>query len=160
MEEYIKVGKIVNTHGIKGEIRILSDFSLKDKVFLKGNNIYINKEKQEITGVRLHKNYIMITLKGIDNINEVLKYKGQDVYFIKSLLDSNILLEDLIGYQIVCDNKNYGEVRDIYKTKSGILLYIKYQKNYYIPYVEEFINKNNINIKTKQIPVERVLELL
>ena len=41
----LKIGKFVNTHGIKGEIRIKSDFSRKDLIFKKGNYIYINNKK-------------------------------------------------------------------------------------------------------------------
>ena len=44
---YINVGKIVNTHGIKGELRILSKFRHKDKVFIKGNTLYIGKKKEK-----------------------------------------------------------------------------------------------------------------
>ena len=43
--DYINIGKIVNTHGIKGELRILSDFKFKDRVFVTGFNFYIGKEK-------------------------------------------------------------------------------------------------------------------
>ena len=42
--DYIKIGKIVNTHGIKGEVRLLSKFPYKDKVFVKDMNIYIDKK--------------------------------------------------------------------------------------------------------------------
>ena len=47
MEEYIYIGKIVNTHGIKGEIRILSDFEKKDSVFVVGMPIYIGRKKEK-----------------------------------------------------------------------------------------------------------------
>ena len=47
--EYVYLGKITNTHGIKGEIRIISDFANKDIVFKKGFNIYIGKEKIQET---------------------------------------------------------------------------------------------------------------
>ena len=47
--EYIKVGKLVNTHGIKGEIRILSDFDKKSLVFKSGVNLYIGEHKEKVT---------------------------------------------------------------------------------------------------------------
>ena len=53
----IKIGKIVNTHGIKGEVRLLSKFPYKDKVFIKDMNIYIDKKyKEVISSYRKHKN--------------------------------------------------------------------------------------------------------
>ena len=82
MEQFVWIGKIVNTHGIKGEIRILSDFSQKEKVFQKNFPIYIGKkkEKEVITSYRHHKNFEMITMAGYTDINQVLKYKGLSVY--------------------------------------------------------------------------------
>ena len=80
--KYIYVGKIVNTHGIKGEVRILSDFKYNDKVFVKGFNIYIgkNKDNKIINSYRYHKIFDMITMVGINNIQDVLVYKGRDVF--------------------------------------------------------------------------------
>ena len=80
-DEFIYIGKIVNTHGIKGEIRILSDFKYKDRVFLSNRRIYIGEERIEeiIDTYRRHKIFDMITLKGYNNINQVLKYmKNRD----------------------------------------------------------------------------------
>ena len=44
----VYVGEIVNTHGIKGELRIISDFKYKDKVFFVGNKLYLGKRKQKV----------------------------------------------------------------------------------------------------------------
>ena len=65
----IVVGKYVNTHGIKGEIRIKSNFDYKDKVFQIGHKIIIDNEVYEINSYRVHKDYDMVTLIGIDDIN-------------------------------------------------------------------------------------------
>ena len=55
--KYVLIGKIVNTHGLKGEVRILSEFRYKDRVFVPGMKIYIGKDKQEeeIVSYRHHK---------------------------------------------------------------------------------------------------------
>ena len=59
--KYVYIGKIVNTHGIKGELRILSDFKYKDKVFKSNMLIYIGKDKieEKIVSYRKHKNFDM-----------------------------------------------------------------------------------------------------
>ena len=104
----IKIGKIVNTHGIKGELRLLSKFPYKDKVFINNMTIYIDKKDKEIINTyRKHKNFDMITLKDYNNINEVLKYKGKNVYVNDSdiKLDNNNL-QVVIGPQVhVVKNK-------------------------------------------------------
>ena len=75
--KYVLIGKLVNTHGLKGEVRILSSFDHKDKVFIPGMTIYIGrkKEKEEIVTYRHHKYFEMITMKGYSDIDEVLRYK-------------------------------------------------------------------------------------
>ena len=85
-DEYIYIGKIVNTHGIKGEIRILSNFEYKDKVFLENRRIYIGEEHIEeiVNTYRHHKIFDMITMKGYNNINQVLKYMNKNVYVKKN----------------------------------------------------------------------------
>ena len=83
--KYIYIGKIVNTHGLKGEIRILSDFKYKELIFKDNFKIYIGEDKipEVINSYRHHKIFDMITIKGINNINDVLKYKGKRVYVNK-----------------------------------------------------------------------------
>ena len=70
----IYIGDIVNTHGIKGEVRILSDFKYKKDVFKKGNYVYVgyDKDKLKLNSYRVHKNFDMVTFEGINNINDVL----------------------------------------------------------------------------------------
>ena len=61
MDNKVYVGKIVSTHGIKGEIRILSDFDYKEKVFKVGNKLIIENKEYTIKSYRKHKNYDMVT---------------------------------------------------------------------------------------------------
>ncbi len=159
--EYIYLGKVTNTHGLKGEIKIISDFPQKKEVFTPDFPLYFTEtyQKEIITTYRPHQIYDMVQLKGLTSIDEVLKYKGKNVYINRADLKTNtLLLSDLIGYTIKKDSKTYGEVIDIMQTKSSYLLYISSKNNYYIPYLPEFITK--INKEAKEIYVERVEELL
>ena len=148
----IKIGKIVNTHGIKGELRILSKFPYKDKVFINNMKIYIDKKDIEIINTyRRHKNFDMITLKGYNNINEVLKYKGKYVYIDSSdiKLDNNkYLYEELIGLTVIYENIEKGIIKDIERYDKTVLFNIKgNNKNYLIPYNDNLIDKIDINNK-------------
>ena len=108
--KYVIIGKIVNTHGLKGEVRILSDFKFKDKVFKKGMNIYIGKDKvcEKINSYRFHKIFDMITMKGYNDIDQVLKYKGDYVFVNKEdivLNENEYLDEDIVGLNVYVDDK-------------------------------------------------------
>ena len=97
----VYIGKIVNTHGIKGEVRILSNFLYKDKAFKVGTNIIIDEVTYKITSYRKHKQFDMVTLDGFNDINQVLFLMKKKVYKKRNELklnSSEILDEDLIKY--------------------------------------------------------------
>ena len=115
---YICIGKIVNTHGIKGEIRILSNFDYKDKIFIKGFKLYIgsSKEKVTINIYRHHKCFDMCLFEEYNYINDVLKFKGQKVYINREdliLNETEILDNDLIGLDAFYNDNRLGKITDI-----------------------------------------------
>lgn len=148
MNNYILVGKIINTFGIKGEVKINSNFEYKDKVFKKDFKLYLGEEKQleTINSYRLHKNYDLITFVGYSNINEILKYKGMNVYILRSdlqLAKDEYLLEELIGYKVYDQDNLLGVVIDYEYTTNNILFKVKGDKTFYIPNIKEYIKEIN-----------------
>lgn len=154
--EYIFIGRIVDTHGIKGELRIFSDFSFKERILKKDTIIYIGKEKtpEKIMTYRKHKEYDMVTFENYNNINQVLKYKKEKVYVLKSdlSLDNNeYLKEDLIGLFIIKNGKNIGKVEDIEKVSktNEVIRAIINKKEVLIPYHKDFIKR--VDLENKEI---------
>ena len=162
--DYLCIGKIVNTHGIKGEVRLLSNFKFKEKVFVPNFIIYIGRDKNEevINSYRHHKQFEMITMKGISNINDVLKYKGEKVYINKNDLkldNQEYLDEDLINFNVIVNGKVVGTVVDIKKdTYQKQLIVNKKGKEYLVPLVCGIIK--NINLNDGNILVEDIKGLL
>lgn len=161
--EYVKIGKIVNTHGIKGELRIKSDFIKKDKVFIPGNKLYIGNEylEEEITSYRKHKEFDMVTFKGYDNINQVLKYLKMSVYIDRDLLDlkdKEYLLEDLIGMKVIENDENIGIINDFVYNNGNILLVVLGTKQFYIPYKGNYIT--DIDLQKKEIYTKNTKDLI
>ena len=130
---YIYVGEVVNTHGIKGELRVISNFNYKDKVFVKGMLVYLGLRKQKMTiaSYRKHKNFALITLEGI---------------------------EDLIDLDVIADGKTIGKVLKIVDTKAHRIIVISGIKNYMVPYVDEYIK--NIDLNNKTITINAIKGLL
>ena len=149
----INIGKIVNTHGIKGEVRILSSFSDKS-IFNPGNTLYICDDALKISTYRVHKNYDMVTFEGIDNINDVLKYKGMDVY-IKREDISNFIIEDLIGYEVYT-NKLVGKVERLISNIKYVILVL--DNGSMIPYIDEFIIK--VDTDNKRVYIKEIEGLI
>ena len=162
--KYIYIGKIVNTHGIKGEVRLLSNFKYKDKVFIKDMIIYIgkNKDKEVINTYRPHKQFDMITMNGYSNINEILKYKGEPIYINKDdlKLDKDEYLdEDLINLNVIINNNVVGKIKrvEIYP-KQSILVVKTEKKDCLIPYVSDIIEE--INFKEGFIRIKNIKGLI
>lgn len=159
--DYLYIGKLVNTHGIKGEVRLLSNFRHKDKVFIKDFKFYVGKEKKEyiVETYRKHKNFDMVVFKDNYDINLVEHLKGSLVYINKNdlKLDKNTFLSvDLIGFSVIINDKLIGVVESVMDTLANEVLVL--ENNVMIPYVKAFINK--IDIKNKRIYVEDVKGLL
>ena len=136
----------------QGEIRILSDFEYKDKVFIPGMTIYIGrkKEQEEIVTYRHHKNFEMITMKGYNDIDQVLRYKGLYVYVKRedhSLDKDEYLDSDYIDLDVIVDNNTIGKVIDIRDSGNNKFLVIKTEKEVFIPLQKEFIKEVNLDKK-------------
>ena len=160
---YIYLGEIVNTHGIKGEVRIVSDFKFKNDVFKIGKNLYVgnSKVKEIINTYRVHKNYDMVTFKGINDINDVLKYKGKKVYIMREEFEfDGILDEDVIGLDVYSKDKKIGIVEDVLKSNAHPILEVKNDKNVisYIPFIDAFVL--NVDLKNKRIDIEEIEGLI
>ena len=153
--EKVFVGKIVSTHGIKGELRIISDFEYKDKVFKVGNKLIIDDCEYIIKSYRVHKNFDMVTLNDYKDINEVLFLLKKNVYILKSDLildDEEILDEDLIKYEVVSQDGRIGKITDIfYASQTNKILRVLFDKEVLIPFNSPMINK--IDKDKKQVIV-------
>ena len=150
----IYIGKYVNTHGIKGEIRIKSNFKYKDKVFFVGNTLIIDNQEFVINSYRRHKEYDMVTFKGITDINQIIDLKGSRVYvFNISLSEGEYLDSTLIGFKVYMNDIYKGDVFDIkYLNNSKKILVVN---NKYVPF--ELVN---VNLDEKRIDVMEVDGLL
>lgn len=152
------IGKITNTHGIKGEVKILSNIKYKDLVFKKGQELIIDNDPLTINTYRTHKNYDMVTFIGINDINDVLKYKSKNVYAEIDKKQDIMFYEDYIGLDVYTDQK-IGKVIDIINNNAQDLLVVENdKKKYYIPNVDSFIKK--LDIKNKIIYINLIEGLI
>ena len=144
--EKIYIGKIVNTFGIKGELKIVSKFEMPDRVFKVHNQIIIKDKNYEITGVRFHKNNYLVELNNIKDINDIEYLIGNEVYYAKEYL-----ISELIDYKVVSNNAEIGVITDYDDNKINPL--IKVNDKFYIPLkgFYEKIDKLNKKIYVKDV---------
>ena len=108
MEDMLRVGVFANTHGVRGEIKV---FPTTDDVkrFKKLKKVYLELGKEtlewEIQSVKFFKNLVILKFKGIDNINDIEKYKGKDLLIkreqARPLAKDEYYICDIIGAEVV-----------------------------------------------------------
>lgn len=156
-----QIGKIVNTQGIKGELRVLSNSDFKDIRFAVGSKLEAKMRRQsetiEIEKHYTHKNFDIIKLKGYDNINEVLKFKNAMLLGAElgeeALADGEFFVDQIIGLNVVDQDGNLvGAVKSINTQSYQKLLTIKTSgKDAMIPYVDEFVESIDLESNTMHV---------
>lgn len=148
--DYIEIGKVVNTFGIKGELKIVSESDFVDYRYAVGKTIYLklrNTIKEvRVSSYRVHKGNILITIDKIYDINEVEKYIGADVLADKldvpPLEDGEFYIDDVVGLDAYNETgEKIGKVVDVILIPANDLIEIELLngKKELIPYVDEYI---------------------
>lgn len=163
MEGCFNMGKIVNTHGVRGEVKIYPYTDDPDK-FEDFDYLYIEghqKTKFMVESARVHKNMVLLKFKDFDDINKVMPYMNKNVYIAREDAPDDgegHYIVDLIGCEIV-DEKGevLGHLVDVLQNSAQDLYEVKkvtdHQK-FYIPVVDAFVK--HIDVKSKKIVVHLI----
>ncbi|MDR7856357.1 ribosome maturation factor RimM [Tissierella sp.] len=166
--DYTIVGKIINTHGIKGEVKV---FPLTNNInrfdFLKIAYIGEEKIRVQIEKVKYHKNFVILKFNGFNDINEILSFKDNYIFVdeegLVKLPENHFFIYDLVGSQVIDIESNIvGTIKDVIQGASNDVYVIKNiegNKEYLIPAVKQFII--DVNIVDKKIiinPIEGMIE--
>lgn len=163
--KFYRVGKIVNTHGLKGDVKVYP-FTDYIRRFEEIEYVYIDKDIFFIEKVRYIKNMIILKFKKFDTINDVEFLKDKEIFIdsknLRKLEDDEYMISDLIGVDVHLDNGcNIGKIVDVLTYSANDVYVVKDEavnKNYLIPVVKEFIL--DINIDENKIIVKYMEGLL
>lgn len=163
MEGCFNMGKIVNTHGVRGEVKVypysddLEKFEDFEYFYIEGEG----KKKYEIESTRVHKNMVLVKFKGYEDINKVLNLLNKNVYMERKDVEDDSeghYIVDLVGCEIFDDQGEFiGHLKDVLQTSAQDLYEIKKVsdgKLFYLPVVDEFVK--NIDIKNKKIIIHLI----
>ena len=136
MEQLLQVGVISSTHGVRGEVKV---FPTTDDVnrFKKLKKVILDTGKEqkelEIQGVKFFKQMVILKFKGIDNINDIEKYKGKSLYVTREhavkLKKDDYFIADLIDMQVMLeDGTEFGTLTDVMKTGANDVYCIQTEK--------------------------------
>ncbi len=161
MEDYLRVGVISSTHGLKGEVKVFSTTddierfqSLKHCILDTGRE-YL---ELEVEGVKFFKQFAILKFKGFDKIEQMEKYKGKDLLVKREdaveLGEGEFFITDLIGCKVIKeDGTKIGELADVLKTGANDVFEVKTLegKQLLLPYIDECVK--NIDLEKGEITV-------
>ena len=164
MTEYLNVGKIVNTHGIRGEVRVISQTDFPEERYKKGTKLTLFREGKQplvlvIANHRKHKNFDLLTFEGYPNINDVevfrngiLKVAEED---LTDLEENEFYYYEIIGLPVIDENGQVlGKIKEILSPGANDVWVVqrKGQKDALIPYIESVVKR--IDLENEEIHVE------
>ena len=137
MEQLLQVGVISSTHGIRGEVKV---FPTTDDVkrFKKLKKVILDTGREhlplEVESVKFFKQFAIVKFKGIDNINDIEKYKGKSLLVDREnavkLRKDEYFIADMIGLQVYTeDGEAFGVLKDVLETGANDVYIIDSQKH-------------------------------
>ena len=160
MEDLFRVGVIANTHGIRGEVKVFpTTDDPKRYEWLKEVLLDTGKEKLplEISRVRFFKNLVIVKFKGIDNINDIEKYKGSDLFVTREnavpLEEDEYYIADIIGAVAYTeDGEKFGILKDVLETGANLVYVIGHEgKDVLVPAIPDCVK--DVDVEWKKIVV-------
>ncbi|MCA1053489.1 ribosome maturation factor RimM [Rossellomorea aquimaris] len=157
MEKWFNVGKIVNTHGVKGEVKVVSSTDFPNERYQKGNelHLFLPKKKEPVSLIieshRTHKNFDLLTFEGYHDINQVEIFK-EGVLKVKEdqlqeLEEGEYYYHEIVGCKVVTsDGGEIGTVREILSPGANDVWVVKGErgKEHLIPYIEDVVKEIDI----------------
>lgn len=158
MEKYLTVGQIINTHGLKGEIKV---YPLTDDIrrFRKLEKVFVDGVERKVVWCKLQTDKVILKLEGIDSIEQAQKYKDKYVEIAREdavpLEEGTYYVADLIGCTVYdTEGVNLGVVYDVLKTGSNDVYWIKEGKELLIPALRDIVNE--VDVENKRIVIKPV----
>lgn len=162
MKEFFKVGKIVNTHGLKGEVKVIP--STEDvNNFKRYEVIFIDGIERKILGVKFQKDRVILKIEGIDFIDDAEKYKNKIIEVPRDmepeLPEDTFYARDLIGIHVFdTEGNDLGPIYDVIETKNNDVYWIREPKELLIPVLKDIVL--DINLEDEKIIIRPVGEWL
>jgi len=171
MEKWFNVGKIVNTHGIRGEVRVISRTDFPEERYKVGNKLFLflpkSKVPLELTVKthRTHKNFDLLTFEGYENINEVEKFRDGMLKVPESHLaaleEDEFYFHEIIGCLVATtEGEEIGKITEILTPGANDVWVVKGKggKEYMIPYISDVVKK--VDIKEQVVIINPLEGLL
>ena len=135
MEQLLQVGVISSTHGVRGEVKVFPTTDDPQR-FNSLKNVILDTGKEqiplEIQGVKFFKQFVILKFKGIDNINDIERYKRSSLFVTREdaveLEEDEYYIADLIGMDVITDEGEEGKLVDVIETGANEVYVVEFDK--------------------------------
>lgn len=166
---YYNVGKLVNTHGLKGEVRLISITDFANERYQKGQTLALLKDGQWLKDVvvsshRKHKKFDIVTFENHPSINDVEKYKGCmlaiDEQYLTDLEEDTYYYHEIIGLEVYVGDEFIGKIKEILELGSNDVWVVQRQKqkDALIPFINDVVL--SVDIANNRVQVADIEGLL
>lgn len=147
-KKLLEAGKIVNTHGVKGEVKIMP-WTDSPEFLMEFDHLFIGNAPVKVLSSRVHKGCVIAALEGVSNIEDAIRLKHQIVFIDRDkaeLDDDQHFVADLIGLTAIDaeTSDNLGTVKDVMSLPSNNVYVIKGEREILIPAVPDFVKEINM----------------
>ena len=137
--QFVEAGEIVNTHGIKGEIKVLPWVDSPEDL-VDFDRCRIARKDYEIELCRVQKTCALMKLVGIDTVEEAQKLRGKTVLLYREDIDDEVIFAaELINMDVFCNGEQIGVITEVLDYPGNSVYVVKGEKSYMIPAVKECI---------------------
>ena len=150
-KEFLEAGKIVTTHGIKGEVKIMP-YTDTPELLSEFDRLFIGKDKKEliIERARVFKNMVIAKIQGVDTPEEAEKYRNKILFMHRDDLEldeNTYFIQDLIGMEVKDADTGvlYGKIKDVMQTGANDVYVIEGEKEYLIPAIPDVVINTDID---------------
>ena len=145
---FIEAGRIVNTHGVAGEVKI--EVWLDSPQFLRRcGRLFVEGKEHRILSGKVQKSFLIAKLEGVEDVNAAMRLKGKTVSVHREdakLPAGAFFLQDIIGARVVDELGNeIGKLAEIMETPASNVYVVRGEKEHLIPAVPAFILKTDVD---------------
>jgi len=145
-QKYIDAGRIVNTHGVRGEVKI--EVWLDSAEALRRlPRLYLAGEEKKILAARVHKDHVIATLEGVEDVNAAMALKGRTVQIDRAdakLEPGAFFLQDILGASVVDESgAEIGRLSEVLELPGQRVYVVKGDREHLIPAVPAFVLKTD-----------------
>lgn len=137
--EYIEAGEIVNTHGVRGEVKVLCWLDAPE-MLCEFDRCRIAGKDYEMESVRVQKTCNLVKLSGVDTMEDAQKLRGKVLELYREDIDDEVIFAaELIGVEVYAEGENIGTIREVLDYPGNSVYVVRGEHEYMIPAVKQFI---------------------